>query len=69
MKKNNRIAFTGELYVMCNDCGARLWSADALPNQTHDISINCPYIVTINNRRFCEPDNEKIHNQIQRGKQ
>ena len=37
-----RIA-SGEVYVMCNECGARLWSDDALPSETHDRDRSCPY--------------------------
>ena len=33
----------GEAYVICGECGARLWSADANPNDPKDIIINCPY--------------------------
>ena len=37
-----RIAL-GEVHVICNECGARLWSADARPGETHDRDISCPY--------------------------
>jgi len=32
---------TGEAYLMCNDCGARLWSFDG----NKDADRNCPYKV------------------------
>jgi len=32
----------GEVYVICRDCGARLYSDDALPGETHDRDRPCP---------------------------
>jgi len=33
----------GEAYVICNECGARLWSTDADPANPQDIYRACPY--------------------------
>ena len=38
-----RVVNTGEVYVICSECGARVWSRDAHPNETQDVSIPCPY--------------------------
>ena len=34
----------GEVYVMCNECGARLWSDYQLEKETENYrGIKCPY--------------------------
>lgn len=47
-----RILATGEVYVMCNECGGKLWSVDAMPGERHDRDRKCPF-----RNRFgdCEP--------------
>lgn len=36
----------GEAYVICRECGARLWSTDANPNNPVDVDVTCPYVGT-----------------------
>ncbi len=34
---------SGERYVICGDCGARLWSEDCPPGTDSDRITSCPY--------------------------
>lgn len=54
---NERVVYTGEVYMMCSECGARLYSIDATPGMKHDIVRGCPYKSSFSGK--CEPKDER----------